>query len=99
MGCSAAIRDFISDGAKRGAKEVVMCVPGCQEAVWHSVSRRGLLKGAAATGLSAAVFETAHAAPPRRFSAVVDLTHTMSPGFPTFFGVPGIEMEKKFDFK
>jgi kynurenine formamidase len=76
-----------------------MCVPGCQEAVWHSVSRRGLLKGAAATGLSAAVFETAHAAPPRRFSAVVDLTHTMSPGFPTFFGVPGIEMEKKFDFK
>ena len=23
----------------------------------------------------------------------------MSPEFPTFFGVPGIEMEKKFDFK
>jgi kynurenine formamidase len=30
---------------------------------------------------------------------VVDLTHTMSPEFPTFFGVPGIEIEKKFDFK
>ncbi len=39
------------------------------------------------------------AAPARRFSNVVDLTHTMSPEFPTFFGVPGIEMEKKFDFK
>jgi kynurenine formamidase len=33
------------------------------------------------------------------FKGVVDLTHTMSPEFPTFFGVPGIEVEKKFDFK
>jgi kynurenine formamidase len=30
---------------------------------------------------------------------VVDLTHTMSPEFPTFFGVPGIELQKQFDFK
>ena len=30
---------------------------------------------------------------------MVDLTHTMSPEFPTFFGVPGIEMQKQFDFK
>jgi kynurenine formamidase len=30
---------------------------------------------------------------------VVDLTHTMSPDFPTFFGVPGLEMQKQFDFK
>ncbi len=28
----------------------------------------------------------------RYFKAVVDLTHTMSPEFPTFFGVPGIEI-------
>ena len=34
-----------------------------------------------------------------RFKAVVDLTHTMSPEFPTFFGVPGIEMQKQYDFK
>src|SRR6185503_4692804 len=33
------------------------------------------------------------------FKAVVDLTHTMSPEFPTFFGVPGIEMQKEYDFK
>ena len=30
---------------------------------------------------------------------MVDLTHTMSPDFPTFFGVPGIELQKQYDFK
>jgi kynurenine formamidase len=35
----------------------------------------------------------------RYFKGVVDLTHTMSPEFPTFFGVPGIEMQKQYDFK
>jgi kynurenine formamidase len=35
----------------------------------------------------------------RQFKSVIDLTHTMSAEFPTFFGVPGIEIEKKFDFK
>src|SRR5690348_11010450 len=30
---------------------------------------------------------------------VVDLTHTMSPEFPTFFGVPGIEIQKQYEFK
>ncbi|MFL6798451.1 MAG: cyclase family protein [Xanthobacteraceae bacterium] len=73
-----------------------MCVPGCQEVVRTALSRRGFFQGAA-------VFTTgvipASAAPARQFSSVVDLTHTMSPEFPTFFGVPGIEMEKKFDFK
>ena len=39
------------------------------------------------------------AAAKRKFTATVDLTHTMSPDFPTFFGVPGIEMDKKFDLK
>ena len=33
------------------------------------------------------------------FKGVVDLTHTMSPEFPTFFGVPGIELQKQYDFK
>jgi len=33
------------------------------------------------------------------FKGVVDLTHTMSPDFPTFFGVPGIELQKLYDFK
>ena len=36
--------------------------------------------------------------PPVGFRQAVDLTHTMSPDFPTFFGESGIEMEKKFDF-
>jgi len=37
--------------------------------------------------------------PERYFKAVVDLTHTMSPEFPTFFGVPGIELQKQYEFK
>jgi kynurenine formamidase len=78
-----------------------MCVPGCQEAVRNALSRRGFFKGAAAAGFAAttATPKAAHPAPARRFASAVDLTHTMSPEFPTFFGVPGIEMEKKFDLK
>ena len=30
-------------------------------------------------------------------SRSIDLTHTLSPAFPTFFGVPGIEIEKRYD--
>src|SRR5713101_4818287 len=68
-----------------------MCVPGCQEAVRHSLSRRGLFKGAIAAGFvgTATVCDIAEAAPPRRFTTAVDLTHTMSPDFPTYFGVSG----------
>ena len=33
------------------------------------------------------------------FKGVVDLTHTLSPEFPTFFGVPGVELQKQYDFK
>ena len=78
-----------------------MCVPGCQEAVRRALSRRGFFKGALATtfAVTATVPEVAQAAPARSFTSAVDLTHTMSPDFPTFFGVPGIEMEKKFDLK
>ena len=78
-----------------------MCVPGCEEAVRSALSRRGFFKGAAAASFAATavVPEVAIAAPARKFSATVDLTHTMSPEFPTFFGVPGISMEKQFDLK
>jgi kynurenine formamidase len=76
-----------------------MCVPGCQEAVRQALSRRGLFQGAVAAGFAATTIDMAVAAPARRFTAVVDLTHTMSADFPTFFGVPGIEIEKKFDLK
>src|SRR5690242_8010589 len=76
-----------------------MCVPGCQEAVRHALTRRGFFKA----GGAGAAFAASAAAPalaqtaPRSFRTVVDLTHTMSPDFPTFFGVPGIEMQKQFD--
>ena len=78
-----------------------MCVPGCEQAVRQALSRRGFFRGATA---AAAGFAATAVAPPaeaatRRFSAVVDLTHTMSPDVPTYFGVPGIEMDKKFDIK
>jgi len=77
-----------------------MCVPGCEEAVRHALTRRGFFKGAGAAAFAAtAVMPEPAAAAPQRFSRVVDLTHTMSPDFPTFFGVPGIEMQKQFDLK
>jgi kynurenine formamidase len=77
-----------------------MCVPGCQEAVREALTRRGFFKGAAAAGFAATAVAPAQAAPvPRRFKRVLDLTHTMSPDFPTFFGVPGVELQKQFDLK
>ncbi len=77
-----------------------MCVPGCEDVVRHALTCRGLFAGAAATAFAAtAVMPEPAAAATRRFRNVVDLTHTMSPEFPTFFGVPGIEMQRQFDFK
>jgi kynurenine formamidase len=76
-----------------------MCVPGCQEAVARTLSRRGFFKGAAAAGFAATSVAAPAEAATRQFKSVVDLTHTMTPEFPTFFGVPGLEMEKQFDFK
>ena len=76
-----------------------MCVPGCQETVRLALSRRGFFEGVVAAGCGAAVASsTAQAAPLVGGREVVDLTHTMSADFPTFFGVPGIEMDKQFDF-
>src|SRR5467141_4070173 len=76
-----------------------MCVPGCQEALQAGLSRRRFFKGAAAASFAAVAASEPADAVPRRFRRAVDLTHTMSPDFPTFFGVPGIELEKKFDLK
>src|SRR5688572_14902101 len=85
----------VAPGMSQGGRP--MCVPGCQEAVRSALSRRGFFASAAA-GFAATAVMPAEAAP-RRFNSVVDLTHTMSPAFPTFFGVPGIEMQKQYDFK
>jgi kynurenine formamidase len=87
-----------------------MCVPGCEEAVRHALTRRGFFRGsgALAAGFAATAVpamaqapagQPPDAQPPRSFRSVVDLTHTMSAAFPTFFGVPGIEMQKQFELK
>jgi kynurenine formamidase len=82
-----------------------MCVPGCQEAVRGALTRRGFFRttGAAAAAFAAtpvtAESPPAPVAAQRSFRSVVDLTHLMSAEFPTFFGVPGIEMQKQFDIK
>jgi kynurenine formamidase len=65
----------------------------------RSLSRRGFFKGAAAAGFAATAFAPEAQAAPRAAGSVIDLTHTMSPDFPTFFGVPGVEMQKQFDIK
>ncbi|MEM7526260.1 MAG: cyclase family protein [Pseudomonadota bacterium] len=61
------------------------------------LSRRELFRAAPA----AAAFATVGAAPASLAAGhqkVVDLTHTVSPAFPTYFGAPGIALEQKFNF-
>lgn len=64
------------------------------------LSRRDFFKASAATGAAAAL-GTIAAAPPALAAGhggVVDMTHKLSPDFPTFFGVPGISSEPQFNF-
>jgi len=79
-----------------------MCVPGCEQAVHRQLTRRGFFRGAGAVAAgfaaTAATPASAQAPAPRSFRSVVDLTHTMSAEFPTFFGTPGIEMQKQYEF-
>ncbi len=77
-----------------------MCVPGCEEAVRAALTRRGFFRGAAATAFAAtAVAPSAALAQERSFRRAIDLTHTMSADFPTFFGVPGLEMKRQAALK
>jgi kynurenine formamidase len=68
-----------------------MCLPGCPAIVRHAMSRRGFFGGAAATA-----FAATPAPAQRSFTKVVDLTHVLTPWFPTFFGVPGVELERRY---
>lgn len=64
------------------------------------LSRRSFFKAGAAATAAATVGSMA-AAPPllaAGHSGVVDMTHTLSPDFPTFFGEPGISSEQLFNF-
>lgn len=74
-----------------------MCVPGCEAAVRRGLSRRGFFGSAAAAGFAATAMPAVAA--PRSFSKVVDLTHTLSPDFPSFFGIAGIELQREKDIK
>ncbi|MEM9638831.1 MAG: cyclase family protein [Pseudomonadota bacterium] len=64
------------------------------------LSRRDFFKSSAAVGAAAAVgaVASAPAAMAAGHGGVVDMTHKLSPEFPTFFGVPGISMEQQFNF-
>ena len=74
-----------------------MCVPGCLQHVQTGLNRRGFL-GAGALAAGAALAAPAATAQTRSFGSVVDLTHTISPEFPTYFGKPGIEMKDLYTF-
>jgi kynurenine formamidase len=81
-----------------------MCVPGCQEIVHKRLSRRGFFKGATTTAMAAGVsMIVAPGAPARAqgmsFTRSVDLTHTLGTDFPTFFGEPGLELERLHAFE
>ncbi len=78
-----------------------MCVPGCHEVVLARLSRRGFFRAAGAASAAAAaahVLPTAAMAQAMSFSRVVDLTHTLGEDFPTFFGMPQLEIRPVFNY-
>jgi kynurenine formamidase len=65
------------------------------------LSRRDLFRTGGAVAAAAAVGSLASPAPARAAShggGIVDMTHTLSADFPTFFGVPGVETEVLYNF-
>jgi kynurenine formamidase len=81
-----------------------MCVPGCYEAVTRQLTRRGFFTGVTTTALAAGVATVMAPAAPARaqamsFTKAVDLTHPLWTDFPTYFGKPGLEMERVFAFE
>ncbi len=77
----------------------------CDICVIESVKERMLSRrqffsatAAAATGVAIGGVVSAPPAMAAGHGGVVDMTHTLSPEFPTFFGVPGISAEQQFNF-
>lgn len=77
-----------------------MCVPLCQAKLVQSMSRRNFLKLAGVATAATAASACAPSAPspaaegPKySFSRVVDLTHTLTPEFPTYGGEKQLEFE------
>ena len=79
-----------------------MCVPGCHEVVMKRLSRRNFFKGtgglAAAAAMSTALPITPVRAQSVSMNKIHDLTHALAPDFPTYFGVPGLEIENIYKF-
>src|SRR5262249_56010784 len=76
-------------GAARQKWRFGMCVPGCQEAVRHALSRRGFFNGALAASFAATAMapEMALAAPPPSFTSLAHFTHPTSPPCPTLLSL------------
>ena len=78
-----------------------MCVPGCHAAVAARLDRRGLFKAGAAA-LTAGAFASAAAPAKARglrvFNRVADLTHTLTPEFPTYIPDWRLEIEQLTTF-
>ncbi|QFS84136.1 Kynurenine formamidase [Roseivivax sp. THAF40] len=65
------------------------------------LSRRQFFSSGAGAAAAAATLGAVTAAPPAMAAghgSVVDMTHKLSPDFPTFFGPPGISMAQEFNF-
>lgn len=78
-----------------------MCHHCVTEAVkQRMLSRRAFLAGAPAAAAGAALAATMPAPPAlaKGASTVLDMTHTLSPEFPTFFGEQQVWMDQKFNF-
>ncbi|WP_206607859.1 cyclase family protein [Ferruginivarius sediminum] len=63
----------------------------------NRLSRRNFFRGAGAAALAGAAGAMAPAGPvraePASFTKVVDMTHTLHPDFPTYFGKPGLGLD------
>ncbi len=75
----------------------------CDICVMNSVkakmlSRRQFFKGSLATGTALGMTAAATPALADGHGAVTDMTHTLHPNFPTYFGVSGFEMEMTATF-
>ena len=82
-GCQEALHAALSRrGFFKGAAAAGFAATAIAPA---EAAKEGEKKAAAAAGAKAPEGQS-------YFKGVVDLTHTMSPEFPTFFGVPGIEI-------
>ena len=79
-----------------------MCVPGCMDVVHRRLTRRGFFHRASLAAASASALATMSGlaqAEQLRFTSVLDLTHTLTPDFPTFTGKPGIEIERLVELR